>query len=254
MIHLFMNDMQASTANGRVLVVGPDGEQGQTICEGLSLVSYEPESCTTASEVQEILEQGPCRIAIVDLDLPASLDVIRAVRTSSDNTGIVFITRPENVQLRRSALMAGADDFVLKPLSMRELMIRLEALEVRARLRPKTLLEAGDLRVDLSTRKAFRGERQLALTPTEFRILEILMQNPNRVVSRQTLCELVWSPEWEGMTNVIEVHMNRLRNKIGRREAHQLIVTVRGQGYLFRVPEEDGHLEWASRGLGGSGR
>ena len=222
---------------------------GKSIGEAFHRHGYEFVWHRNAPDAVQAHGDSAFQVAVVDLDASGGigLDIVLDLRERDASMGMILITPVEASRERRDALAAGVDDFLIKPVSMRELVIRLEMLEIRAANRPQTVIEAGPLRVDLGTRKAYRDGELLSLTPTEFRILEILMQHRDRVVTRRMLCEHLWSPEWEGMTNVIEVHMNRLRNKIGRREARKVICTVRGQGYILKSETNSGNGHSAGR-------
>ncbi|RMF39714.1 MAG: DNA-binding response regulator [Planctomycetota bacterium] len=242
-----MKESPLPRTGGRVLVVESDPVLGKSVSDALQRNHYDPVWYRSGREAVQASADGAFDVAIIDLNLEGDigLDVVLGVREQSESMGVILITPVEASRERRDALAAGADDFLIKPLSIRELIIRLEMLEIRAAKRPQSIVEAGPLRVDFDRRKAYHDGELLALTPTEFRILEILVRYRDRVVTRRLLCEFLWSPEWEGMTNVIEVHMNRLRNKIGRQEARELICTVRGQGYVLRTrpPSSNGHSE-----------
>jgi two-component system OmpR family response regulator/two-component system copper resistance phosphate regulon response regulator CusR len=124
---------------------------------------------------------------------------------------------------------------VVKPFAFPELMARLEAVCRRTVDRPPVVMEAGDIRLDLTTRRVQKGKTEVDLTPTEFSILELLMRHAGQVVTRKMLCEHLWDTDWEGTTNVIEVHVNRIRKKLDREDAPSIIQTVRGRGYALRA-------------------
>jgi two-component system OmpR family response regulator/two-component system copper resistance phosphate regulon response regulator CusR len=124
---------------------------------------------------------------------------------------------------------------VVKPFEFAELMARVEAVCRRAASRPAPTLTVGDVTLDLTTRRVRRDDREIDLTPTEFSLLEMLMRYAGQVVTRKMLCQHLWDADWEGETNVIEVHINRLRGKVDRGDDAPLIQTVRGRGYAFRA-------------------
>ncbi|MBX9791196.1 MAG: response regulator transcription factor [Pirellulales bacterium] len=173
---------------------------------------------------------------VLDLMLPGlgGMDVLRELRNDRNRTPVILLTALGAVNERVEGLQAGADDYVVKPFDFDELMARIEAVCRRSNLRPAAVLEAGDVTLDLTTRRVRRGEHEIDLTPTEFSLLEMLMRYSGQVVTRKMLCEHLWDANWEGATNVIEVHINRLRGKLDRHFTQSLIQTVRGRGYAFR--------------------
>ena len=124
---------------------------------------------------------------------------------------------------------------MVKPFALVELMARVEAVCRRAVTRPPAVMQAGSLTLDLATRRVTREEREIELTPTEFSLLELLMRYAGQVVTRRMLCEHLWETDWEGATNVIEVHINRLRGKLDKGFDESVIQTVRGRGYALRA-------------------
>jgi two-component system OmpR family response regulator len=139
------------------------------------------------------------------------------------------------VQERVVGLEGGADDYMVKPFAFPELLARLKAV-TRRNLKVSTQhLRVGPISLDLSTRRFFREGKEVDLTPTESGLLEYLMRHADQVVTRKMLCEHLWESDWEGVTNVIEVHINRLRGKMDRDFDKHLIHTVRGRGYVLRL-------------------
>jgi two-component system OmpR family response regulator/two-component system copper resistance phosphate regulon response regulator CusR len=139
------------------------------------------------------------------------------------------------VEDRVNGLNVGADDYIVKPFALVELMARLEAVCRRTVNRPPAVVQAGKLTLDLATRRVTREGKEIELTPTEFSMMELLMRFAGHVVTRRMLCEHLWETDWEGETNVIEVHINRLRGKLDRGYSESVIQTVRGRGYALRT-------------------
>jgi two-component system OmpR family response regulator/two-component system copper resistance phosphate regulon response regulator CusR len=133
------------------------------------------------------------------------------------------------------ALDAGADDYLVKPFAFSELTARVEAICRRAQNRPSAVTRAGALQLDMTTRRVTRDDKEIDLTPTEFSLMEFLMRYNGQVVTRRMLCEHLWESDWEGATNVIEVHINRLRGKLDKGFDRSLIQTIRGRGYALRA-------------------
>jgi two-component system, OmpR family, response regulator len=161
--------------------------------------------------------------------------LLRHIRDEGNQTPVIALTSLGAVDERVSGLQAGADDYVVKPFAFPELMARIDAVRRRSMARPAPVLKAGDLNLDLATRRVARNGTEIDLTPTEFSLLEFLMRHAGHVVTRKMLCEHLWESDWEGATNVIEVHINRLRGKIDKGFDSTLIQTVRGRGYALHT-------------------
>ncbi len=228
--------MSQDNASVKLLILEDDPILGRAVIKGLSDEGYSCTLVTNGTEALKLTESEPFHIVIIDLALEdeSALGVVRCIREAKENINILILTPLEFRQERLVGLEAGADDFVIKPFALDELRARVEAALVRSKTRPKSILEVGPLQMDLTSRKVVRNGRLVPLTPTEFRILEILVRNQGKAVTRRMLCEFLWQPEWEGVTNVIEVHINRLRTKLSGRVEPQMIFTVRGSGYVLR--------------------
>jgi two-component system OmpR family response regulator len=173
---------------------------------------------------------------IVDRMLPGldGLALIRALRAADNRTPVLILSALGEVDDRVKGLKAGGDDYLVKPFAFSELAARLEALVRRASLgaeTPTTTLAVGDLEVDLLRREVRRGDRKIELQPREFQLLEFLMRHAGQVVTRTMLLEGVWDYHFDPQTNVIDVHVSRLRSKIDRGFDKPLLHTVRGVGY-----------------------
>jgi two-component system OmpR family response regulator/two-component system copper resistance phosphate regulon response regulator CusR len=164
----------------------------------------------------------------------SGLDLLKQLRGQGVRTPVLVLSALSTVDERVSGLQAGADDYLIKPFAFPELLARLNVITRRMMQQNATTLTVGPLTLDLSNRWAEREGRRIELTPTEFRLLEYLARNMNQVVTRRMLCEHLWEADWEGVTNVIEVHINRLRSKIDRDFETPLLHTVRGRGYVLR--------------------
>jgi len=173
---------------------------------------------------------------VLDLMLPeiTGLDVLRQLRATGVRAPVVVLTALGSVDDRVSGLREGADDYLVKPFAFPELLARLEAVRRRSADRPAPTLTAGPVSLDLTNRRVTASGKHVDLTPTEFTILELLMRNAGQVTTRKALCEHVWEGDWDGVTNVIEVHINRLRNKLAQTGNDGMIQTVRGRGYSLR--------------------
>jgi two-component system OmpR family response regulator/two-component system copper resistance phosphate regulon response regulator CusR len=176
-------------------------------------------------------------LVILDLMLPgaAGLQVLEAARAAGVRTPVIVLTALGTVPDKLRGFEAGADDYLVKPFAMDELLARIEAIHRRTAHKPAMEMEAGGLRLSLAAKRLMIDGRTIELTPTEFSILELLMRYSGQVVTRKMLCEHVWGFDWDGPTNVIEVHINRLRGKLDRGRDESFIRTIRGRGYALAV-------------------
>jgi two-component system OmpR family response regulator/two-component system copper resistance phosphate regulon response regulator CusR len=176
-------------------------------------------------------------LVVLDLMLPkvGGLDVLRAARSRGIRTPVIVLTARGTVPDKLEGFEAGADDYLVKPFEMDELLARIDAVHRRTSNRPAMHLEVGPLHLSLANQRLTLSGRGIDLTPTEFSILELLMRYHGQVVTRKMLCEHVWGFDWNGPTNVIEVHINRLRGKIDRNRKSSFIRTVRGRGYALAL-------------------
>ena len=174
-------------------------------------------------------------LVVLDLMLPkvGGLDVLRDARSRGVRTPVIVLTARGAVPDKLEGFQAGADDYLVKPFEMDELLARIEAVHRRTSDRPAMHLEVGPLQLNLANQRLTLAGRGIDLTPTEFSILELLMRYRGQVVTRKMLCEHVWGFDWNGPTNVIEVHINRLRGKIDKQRRQSFIRTVRGRGYAL---------------------
>jgi two-component system OmpR family response regulator/two-component system copper resistance phosphate regulon response regulator CusR len=220
-----------------VLVVEDDPLIGKSLSKGLSEAGHR---CVWVKNGQQGLDHILSQrfdVIVLDLLLPEmpGLEVLRQIRTAGVRTPILLLTALGSVEDRVTGLKSGADDYMVKPFAFSELMARLEAVCRRTVDRPSAVMTVGDLRLDLTTRRFQKGKVEIDLTPTEFSILELLMRHAGQVVTRRMLCEHLWDTDWEGTTNVIEVHINRIRKKLDEDGNTSIIQTVRGRGYAFRA-------------------
>lgn len=220
-----------------LLLVEDDLVLGKALSRGLTEAGH---ACQWERNGRRGLEQATSQqfeVVVLDLMLPdlSGQELLKTIRSQGVRTPVLVLTALGSVDDRVQGLQAGADDYLVKPFAFAELMARLEAICRRANDRPSTQLQVGPLSLNLTNRRVTRGDSELTLTPTEFSLLEFLMRYAGQVVTRKMLCEHLWDSDWEGVTNVIEVHINRLRTKIDRGQSEPLIHTVRGRGYVLRA-------------------
>jgi two-component system OmpR family response regulator len=174
-------------------------------------------------------------IVVLDLMLPqvGGLEVLRHARAAGVRTPVILLTARGGVPDKLEGFEAGADDYIVKPFAIDELLARIDAVHRRTSHKPTVELDAGDLHLSLSTKRLACGDRTIELTPTEFSMLELLMRYKGQVVTRKMLCEHIWGFDWDGPTNVIEVHVNRLRGKLDKGRDESMIRTIRGRGYAL---------------------
>ncbi len=219
-----------------LLLVEDDSLLGKSLQKGLSEAGHACHWTTSGQDALRLATAESFNVIVLDLMLPDvdGLSVLQHLRQTGVDTPVLILTALGSVAERVSGLRAGADDYLVKPFAFAELAARLDALGRRGVGAANSELVEASLVIDLRSRRVTRDGRDIDLTPTEFRLLEFLMRHANQTVTRRMLCEHLWEADWEGVTNVIEVHINRLRAKVDRNFASPLIHTVRGLGYAFR--------------------
>ena len=220
----------------KVLVVEDDPVIGKSLQQGLQEAGH---SCAWARDGEQALDmvkRDSFDGITLDQMMPgiSGLEFLKRIRLQKVTTPVILLTARGTVEERVEGLETGADDYLVKPFAFVELLARLEAVSRRAASRPAPVHHVGELRLDMSTRRVIRENREIELTPTEFSLLEFLMRHAGQVVTRKMLCEHLWEQDWNGMTNVLDVHVNRLRGKLDRGFTQSMIETVRGRGYALR--------------------
>jgi two-component system, OmpR family, response regulator len=220
-----------------ILIIEDDPVIGKAVQKGLGEAGHECAWIKDGSLGLDAARSQKHDVIILDLLLPGEpgLGVLEKLRKGGINTPVIVLTALGSLDDRVNGLKKGADDYLIKPFQMPELLARLEALSRRSTIKPSAILQVGELVLDLPTRRVTSSGTEIDLTPTEFSILEMLMRHAGQVVTRKMLCESLWESDWEGTTNVIEVHINRLRTKLQRGSKEPLIHTVRGRGYALRA-------------------
>lgn len=220
-----------------LLIVEDEKLLGRSIERGLTEAGHRCTWTRSGSQALELACSGAFDAMVLDLLLP-DLDgraLLKTFRQRRHQTPVLILTALGSTDDRVTGLDLGADDYLVKPFEFPELLARLNALVRRSNVRPAMSHEAGPLRLDLSTRKVTRDGREIDLSPTEFSVLEFLLRYQGAVVTRKMLNEHLWGEDWSSMSNIIDVHINRLRRKIDRGYDEPLIHTVRGRGYVLRA-------------------
>ena len=223
----------------RVLVIEDDPETAKFIAKGLGESGYVADIATDGRKGLMLALDEDYDAAIIDRMLPGldGLSLVETLRKADKTLPILFLSAMGSVEDRVQGLRGGGDDYLTKPFAFSELLARLEVLLRRqGATAPETKLKAGDLEMDLLTRAVTRAGQDIDLQPREFRLLEYLMRHAGQVVTRTMLLENVWGYHFDPQTNVIDVHVSRLRRKIDRDFETPLLETVRGAGYRLRAP------------------
>jgi DNA-binding response OmpR family regulator len=222
----------------RVLVVEDSRRLAGIVKRGLLEEGYAVDNAYDGEEAEYMAETTPFDMIILDIMLPKKdgLTVCRDLRAKNVNTPILMLTAKDSVEDKVAGLDCGADDYVVKPFAFSELLARIRALLRREVLPKVQKYQVGDLSLDPQSREVWRDGAQLELTAKEYAILEYFMRRPNAVVTRTMLGESVWDYEFDGLSNIIDVYVRRIRQKLDREGQASLIQTVRGAGYRLRVP------------------
>jgi two-component system, OmpR family, response regulator len=224
----------------KVLVIEDDAATNAYIVNGLRELGHVVDATSDGREGLALAAATEIYDAmVVDRMLPGvdGLGLVKRIRAAGVKTPVLFLTALDGIDDRVAGLEAGGDDYLVKPFAFAELAARLAALARRPPLSEiQTALRVADLEMNLLERTAARGGARLDLQPREFQLLEYLMRNAGRVVTRTMLLERVWEFHFDPRTNIVETHISRLRAKLDRGRAVALIHTVRGSGYMLRGP------------------
>ncbi len=223
----------------KILLVEDDSRTAAFITKGLRESGFTVHAVADAEAARLSALHEPCDVVILDRMLPGRQDglaVVRALRAAGRQTPIIILSAKDKIEDRVEGLQAGADDYLVKPFAFSELLWRVQALLRRAHAQPQaTTLKVGGLELDLLARRVTREGRELDLQPGEFALLEYLMRNAGRVVTKTMLIEHVWDYNFDPQTNVVESRVARLRRKVDDPFDTPMIHTMRGAGYILKA-------------------
>jgi two-component system OmpR family response regulator len=224
----------------RVLVVEDQEKIANFVRQALAEQGFTVEVVDDGDEAYLRARREQYDVIVLDIMLPGrdGLSILRNLREQQNPGPVILLTARTELRERLEGLNLGADDYVTKPFYTEELIARIHAVTRRASGTRVSVLQSGELTVDLITREVRRGETPIELTAREFRLLEYLMRSPGRVFPRTQILEHVWGYHFDPASNVVEVHIQRLRKKLDPGDGARFIETVRGVGYRFRQPPE----------------
>lgn len=224
----------------RILVVEDEVKVASFIRRALEEESYAVDLCADGSQGLDLASEGTYDLVILDLMLPSlpGMEVLKELRKQKIQTPVLILTARSKVDQKVQGLDAGADDYLTKPFAIEELLARVRALLRRNSGEATGLLQADDLVLNPATREVTRSGQRIELTAKEYALLEYMMRNAGRVLTRPMISEHVWNLDFDTFTNVIDVYVNYLRNKIDRGRERKLIHTLRGSGYVLKSESE----------------
>jgi two-component system OmpR family response regulator len=222
----------------KLLLVEDNERVSRFVTKGLKEAGHTVDHADNGREGMFLAASEPYDVIIMDRMLPGQIDgltIIEALRKTGNRTPILILSALSDVDERIRGLRSGGDDYLTKPFAFGELLARLDALGRRSQgsSGTQTSLQVGELRIDLLSRKATRGERHIALQPREFKLLEYLMRHAGQVVTRTMLLENVWDYHFDPQTNVVDVHISKLRQKVDAELEPPMLKTVRNAGYML---------------------
>lgn len=224
-----------------ILLIEDEKKVANFITKGLKEEDYDIECAYDGEEGLEKALGGEYEGIILDLMLPKrdGISLLRELRARGNRTPVLVLTAKGTIQDKVIGLDSGADDYLAKPFHFEELTARIRSMLRRSTVEKSTQLQVGDLVLDTISHKAKRGEEEIELTSREYALLEYLMRNADRVLSRSVITQHVWNYNFDIESNLVDVYINRLRNKIELDEMPKLIHSIRGVGYVMREGEEE---------------
>jgi two-component system OmpR family response regulator len=221
----------------RLLLIEDDKKIALFVQVGLKEAGFAVDHVIDGEDGLHLAVTEPYDVAVIDIMLPTldGLAIIKEMREAGINTPVLILSAKRSVDERVAGLKSGGDDYLTKPFAFSELLARVQALIRRSsRVTSPAELEVADLRLNIQTRKVFRGEEEIDLQPLEFSLLEYLMRNADHIVSKTMIMEHVWDYNFNPQTNVVEARICYLRDKIDKNFDNKLIHTVRGVGYVLK--------------------
>ncbi|MFA5118992.1 MAG: response regulator transcription factor [Candidatus Omnitrophota bacterium] len=220
----------------RILLVEDEKKIASFIERGLKAHRYAVDVASDGEKAEELAQINPYDLIIMDIMLPKKdgITICKELRENAIDTPILMLTAKGTVTDKVFGLGAGADDYLVKPFSFEEFLARVAALLRRKRADKNLSLIVADLELDQLSHKVARGSKEITLTPKEYALLEYLMLNVNQVVTRTMISEHVWNENFDSFSNIIDVFINNLRNKVDKDAKKQLIHTLRGVGYMLK--------------------
>ena len=222
-----------------ILVVEDEKKVASFVKKGLEEEHYSVDLAYDGDEGLYKLAVNRYDLIILDIMLPNKdgLEVIKEIRSKKNTTPVIMLTAKDSLENKIEGLDSGADDYLTKPFAFSELIARIRAILRRDSLEKSNILKFHYLQLDLITHKVYRAGEEIELTNKEYSLLEYFMRNPNKILTRTMISESVWTYDFDTFTNVIDVYINFLRNKIDKKGFSKLIHTVRGVGYILKVDE-----------------
>ncbi len=224
----------------RILVIEDEVNLNDIIVKKLKLEHYGVDSCFDGEEALDYIFSTEYDVIIMDIMLPKinGFDILKKMRGKSIKTPVLLLTARDSIEDRVTGLDAGADDYLVKPFAFDELLARIRVLLRRNSDNADNIFKIANLTVDCNSRTVLRDNVNIKLSTREFTILEYMIRNKNRVLSREKIEEHIWNYDYEGGTNVVDVYIRYLRRKIDDGFTPKLIHTVRGIGYILKVEDE----------------
>ncbi|MFN3742829.1 MAG: response regulator transcription factor [Anaerolineales bacterium] len=221
----------------KILVIEDDPAILRLLQRGLTMEGYQVDTAVDGENGLKLFQERQPDLIVLDLMLPGidGMEVCQRIRQKS-KVPILILTAKDAIQDRVEGLDAGADDYLVKPFNLEELLARIRALLRRTEQERQPLLQFEDVTMNTITREVYRGERKLQLTKKEYQLLELFLRHPRQVLTREVIFDRIWGYDFGGESNVLEVYIRYLRQKMELNGEPRLIYTVRGVGYVMREP------------------